>query len=118
MIKGIGIDICKINRLKLSSFKRILSEDEIIAYKSIKLLSRKKEYLAGRFALKEAIIKAFGNIDIKIYFQDITILNDLNGKPIVKSPDYKDYFIWVSISHEKEYVIAQAIIEKNNKINT
>ncbi|MFW5889140.1 MAG: holo-ACP synthase [Bacillota bacterium] len=112
MIKGIGIDICKIDRLKLSSFKRILSAEEISVYKSFKLISRKREYLAGRFALKEAIIKAFGNTDINIYFQDITILNDSKGKPFVKNPAYKDFFIWVSISHEKEYVIAQAIIEE------
>ncbi len=112
MIKGIGIDICKIDRLKLTSFKRILSEEEIQVYKSFKLLSRKKEYLAGRFALKEAIIKAFGNMDIKIYFQDVTILNDVKGKPIVKNPNYKNFFIWVSISHEKDNVIAQAIIEE------
>ncbi|MCF7924265.1 MAG: holo-ACP synthase [Candidatus Izimaplasma sp.] len=113
MIKGIGIDICKIDRLKLTSFKRILSEEEIEVYKSFKLLSRKKEYLAGRFALKEAIVKAFGNLDLKVYLKDITILNDSTGKPYVKEPNYNDYFIWVSISHEKENVIAQAIIEEN-----
>ena len=40
---------------------------------------------------------------------EINIYNDTNGKPIVK---YKNYKIMISISHEDNYAIAFAIIEK------
>ncbi|HOO74216.1 MAG TPA: 4'-phosphopantetheinyl transferase superfamily protein, partial [Tepiditoga sp.] len=60
MILGIGCDIVKIDRINEEISKKILSSEELKIYLKIDSEKRKKEYLAGRFAAKEAIIKAFG----------------------------------------------------------
>ena len=66
MIKGIGIDICQISRMKPDMNRRILSDSENIIYEEIKLDKRKIEFLAGRFAAKEAIYKALSGIKSKV----------------------------------------------------
>jgi len=111
MIKGIGIDICQISRIHLDSYRRILTDEEIEVYQGLKLEERKREFLAGRFSAKEAIFKALSGLETRILMRDIIILNDELNKPYVKKPVFIDKRIWISISHEKEYAIAQAIVE-------
>jgi holo-[acyl-carrier protein] synthase len=111
MIKGIGIDICQISRVKLNLAKRILTEKELELFDNFKDEKRKKEFLAGRFSAKEAILKALTGIKEKIYMRDIVILNDNLGKPYVIEPFFIELKIHVSISHEKEYSVGQAIVE-------
>lgn len=91
MIIGIGTDIVQIKRIEKlyekygSVFKkRILSLPEI--EKCDSLASYKHaSFLAKRFAAKEAISKAFGTgISQGLAFKDITISNDLLGKPGVQ----------------------------------
>ncbi|RHM63710.1 MULTISPECIES: holo-ACP synthase [Coprobacillaceae] len=104
MIRGIGTDICDLNRLSLneSFVKRILCKEELEVYQTKKTDHLKREYLGGRFAVKEAFIKAYG----KIPFQDICCLNDQEGKP------YLNYDkCHVSLSHEHDYAIAFVIVE-------
>ncbi|MDF2700436.1 MAG: dpj [Haloplasmataceae bacterium] len=114
MIKGIGIDLVEINRIKnikvIDNFiKRILSEKEIEIYHNYQSDDRKYQFLAGRFAAKEAYSKAIGTGIGKIAFKDIEILNDLLGKPyiIVK----EDLNCFVSITHTEHYACAEVIIE-------
>lgn len=100
---NIGCDIVKNNRL-INKNERfidlILTENEKIEYKKVG-----KTYLFGRFAAKEAIMKALPNT--KTYnFLDFEILSDSNGEPYCKN--YKN--IKISISHEKDYTIAVAIV--------
>lgn len=104
----VGIDIVELDRLKdiKDGFvKHVLSKEEIEVFNSYSD-SRKIEYLGGRFAAKEAIIKCLSNIEIP-KMPDITIINNKDGKPIV---NYKDYDIDLSISHEKHYAVAAAIL--------
>lgn len=106
MIKGIGVDICDLKRLNISSesfIKKVLTKEEIDVFYNKKTDKQKLEYLGGRFAGKEALIKATNK---KVSFQDITILNDESGQPIINYPNTK-----ISISHENEYAIAFVIIE-------
>ena len=60
--------------------------------------SNKIEYLAGRWAAKEAVFKAAG-------LNNAIILSRSNGSPYVK--DRED--IVVSISHERAYAVAVAV---------
>jgi len=114
MIAGTGIDIVNIKRIKKSLSKygekfiqKVLSEKEIEEIPTVK----KEEFIAGRFAAKEALVKASG---IALAFNTITILNDTNGKPyIVKLPDeIKNKKVHISISHDSDYAAAFVIIEK------
>ena len=65
MIKGIGIDITELGRIKKILERqprfpeRILTENEIERFEKLKG-QRKIEYFAGRFAAKEAFSKANG----------------------------------------------------------
>jgi holo-[acyl-carrier protein] synthase len=102
MIKGIGVDIVDIKRIELKIATKVLSKDENDLFLSMSE-SRKKEFLSGRFAIKEALFKAgvkepFAMLNIK-YNDDNSIY--LEGYSNVK----------VSISHEKGYAIGFAIKE-------
>lgn len=108
MIIGVGCDIVAINRLKQNQeamAKRILSKKEYLCYHSFHN-ERQLEYLAGRFAAKEAIVKA---IDKKILLSEIEVLNDDRGKPVCSMDGY---VLHVSIAHEKDYATAYVICEK------
>ncbi len=114
MITGTGIDIVNINRIKKSlddygdKFTgKFLSELEI---KNIPA-ARKAEYIAGRFAAKEALVKATVS---SLNFCSVTILNDENGKPFISEipESLKDKKIHLSISHDTDYAAAFVIIEE------
>ena len=101
---NIGCDIVENKRLKDKDYefaKLILKDSELEEYKA-----RGQSYLYGRFAVKEAIMKALPNT--KTYsFLDFEILTNPDGSPyVVNNPNIK-----ISISHEKEYTMAIAIIE-------
>lgn len=115
MIKGIGLDIVEIARIKelmnrTDKFQqRILSERELEIFHQLSE-KRKYEFLAGRFAAKEAFAKANGTgIREGCEFQQIEILNDELGKPEL-------YFHgqavkgFVSITHSRDYAAAQVIL--------
>ncbi|BBP87298.1 holo-[acyl-carrier-protein] synthase [Bacillus safensis] len=120
MIKGIGIDIVEIDRLSrvLSRQPRLperiltLSEQDVFLTLSEK--KRQLEFLAGRFAAKEAFAKAYGTgIGQHLSFHDIDIQKkDDKGKPFIKSEKAEGDQVHVSITHTKEYAAAQVLIER------
>lgn len=117
MIIGIGTDIVDITTLKQLQDKqpkfvqRILSESEYQQYQHFQSDKRKIEYLAGRYAAKEAFVKALGTgIRQGILFKDIVITNDDQGAPHLS---YKHYKVWLSISHHMTQAIAMVVIEDN-----
>ncbi len=115
MIKGIGIDIIELSRIqdllgrKGKFTERILTPSEQDTFKTLSE-RRKVEFLAGRFAAKEAFSKAAGTgIGAELSFLDIEIAPDKFGKPMIMKPDVQAH---VSISHSRDYAVAQVIIEK------
>jgi len=120
MIYGIGIDLIEIERIKnilersdkLAS--KILSEGELKICPTN--LNRRIEFIAGRFAGKEAIAKALGTgIGKKLSWRDIEILKLESGKPYVslKKDNWtaEKFRIHISISHTKTLAIAKVVIE-------
>ncbi|GMB09919.1 holo-[acyl-carrier-protein] synthase [Thermolongibacillus altinsuensis] len=118
MIIGIGIDLVELKRIEEiierqpKFVERILTDGE----KQIFLQLAKKrqiEFLAGRFAVKEAYAKALGTgIGSAFSFKDIEVKNDESGRPFIVCASSADERIHVSISHSKHYAIAQVIIER------
>lgn len=115
MIKGIGLDIIEMKRVKKAKERsekfeqRILSERELHIYKQLSEV-RKVEFLAGRFAAKEAYSKANGTgIREGCEFHQIEILNDELGKPILYF-DRQSINGFVSITHSVDYAAAQVIL--------
>ncbi len=120
MIKGVGIDIIDVKRIKKiidkygdKFFNRILTENEI---KYCKSFSKPDLHFAGRFASKEAYSKSIGTgISKDFRWKDIEILNDRRGKPYINhnvESDYTKYKFEVSISHTDEYACAVVICEE------
>lgn len=123
MIRGIGTDIVKIQRIEVainrtpSFLEKAFAEDEIQYFNS---RNNRIESIAGNFAAKEAISKAIGTGIRGFSLKDIVILRDDLGKPIAKlSKKVEDkvglngkYFLHVSISHTEENAIAFAILEE------
>ena len=109
MIENVGIDIVENKRIENSIsnnfLKMVLTDYELEQY-NLKKGKKRLEYLCGRFASKEAIIKALSDYE-NPHFKEIEIKNEKNGKPTVQ---FKNYKILLSISHEKNYTIAYAIL--------
>ena len=124
MIFGMGTDVVSLSRLKkiddMERFaKKILSEKELSIFTNL-IESKKIIYIAKQFAGKEAVSKAFGTgMSSPVMFQNIEILRDDNGKPILNAlNDLKKLLAdlgitksHVSLSDEKNYAIAFAILE-------
>ncbi len=113
-MKEIGVDIVDNSRFanfiqNTKFISRILSKDEIRVYDAFNSDKRKLEYLTGRFASKEAIFKCIPKQDGTTNFNEISILNDENGKPHVVFPRIKDSFK-ISISHTDDYTVAYVIM--------
>ena len=119
-ILDIGIDIIEIERIKEiinnnpRFLNKIFTDDEVKYFESTGF---KPESIAGNFAAKEAISKAIGTGIRDFNFKDIEVLRNELGKPIVKTYnnlqqiciDYNVLEIKVSISHCKEYAVANAM---------
>ncbi len=123
MIKGTGVDIIEIERIRKAIKKdnkfidRLFTKNEI-AYCESK--AKKAQHYAARFASKEAFFKALGTgWRNGMSWTDIEIKNDPLGKPEIelkgktqtyfKKMKYKS--ITLSISHSKEYAVGFVIIE-------
>jgi holo-[acyl-carrier protein] synthase len=124
-ILGIGVDIIENKRIR-NSIKKIQFRNRIYTSKELKQSSSIKDktnYLSKRFAAKEAFAKALGTgFSMNLNFKDIEVINDKMGQPhfvktkkivkIVKRKfKVKDFNCFLSISDEKDYSTAFAIIQ-------
>lgn len=117
MIVGTGVDLIEIDRIKDANqnnsrfARRVLTDEEHDIYLTYKG-QRQVEYLAGRFAAKEAFSKAMGTgIGQTVSFQNVCILNNDRGQPQVVQSPYEGR-IHISISHTHHYALAQVILEQ------
>ncbi|RNB91486.1 holo-[acyl-carrier-protein] synthase [Brevibacillus fluminis] len=128
MIIGTGIDLLEIERISQIDKRqpklvnRVLTESEMAAVPVKE--PRRTEYIASRYAVKEAASKAFGTgIGASLGFHDIEIRKDRLGKPCLDvtkeavercfpAEDPTRLRFHVSISHSKQFVVAQVIVER------
>ena len=116
-----GTDIIEISRIKKSIedtdgkfIERVFTPKEIEYCE--KKNTQKYQHYAARFAAKEAVFKAIScklENKVEISWQDIEILNDNTGRPYVKilnSNLNNITNIDISLSHCKEYAIANVVI--------
>tara|TARA_B100000029_G_scaffold414856_1_gene418412 strand:+ start:1823 stop:2176 length:354 start_codon:yes stop_codon:yes gene_type:complete len=110
---GIGIDISSVEKFKNKSFeqnesfyKKIFSKQEI---EYCLKFSNYYEKFAGKFALKEALLKS---INKKISFSEIETLYS-GSKPTIKILNStQNYRFLASLSHENDIAVAVVISEK------
>ena len=121
MIKGTGIDIAEVNRIKdnLGNEKflnKIYSANEIEYLKHRKFNS---QTAAGMFAAKEAVSKSLGTGFLNFWPCNIEILKNETGKPyvnltgnaLIRAQEMNIENIQISVSHTSEYAIAFCIAE-------
>lgn len=120
MLLGIGIDIIEIHRINrimdnLAFINKIYTPKE---QEYLKVRKNNPSTAAGYFAAKEATAKALGTGFGQVKWTDIEVERDEKGKPnIVLYGEAKNAMdrmggsnILVSISHSREYAIAQVTI--------
>lgn len=128
MIKGTGIDIVEVTRIERLLDKGKLFTEKVFSERESRYCAKQgkpAESFAGKFAAKEAFLKAIGTgWRGKIALYEIVILNDELGKPILQLigetkmalPNLSTAILHVSISHTAEYAVAMVIVEDvNNK---
>lgn len=122
MIAGVGVDIVEIRRISEAMNNHVNFIDKMFSKNEIEYLKSRNlraQFVAGRFAAKEAVSKALGTGFSGFEFKDIEIDRTAAGKPIVVlkgkakliAQKYGDYKIHVSISHGVDSAIAYAIME-------
>jgi len=104
---GIGTDIVQISRVSLKdSFLRgVLSINEMV------LFDRevdKASFVAGRFAAKEAFLKALGTGLSGAKMNEIDVVYEEGGRPVLF---FQGKRYPVSIAHDGGYAIAVALVE-------
>ncbi len=108
VIQMIGIDIVDIARIGgvlerhgERFLEKVFAPSEIARVRERK---QPQEYLAGRFAAKEAFMKARGG---RLAWRDIEVLSE-KGKPFIvyRGRRYDE----VSISHERSYAVSVVIL--------
>ena len=91
-----------------SFYKKIFSNSEI---KYCQKFRSPHEHFAGKFAIKESVIKA---ISEKISFIDISTTHNKSKPKILLKNELKDkYTFLASVSHEKNYAISFVIAFQN-----
>jgi len=124
LIIGCGIDLVKIERIE-KIIKRWRNNFIFRIFTPLerdyceKKKDNKFQSYAGKFAAKEALLKALGLGLREANWKEIEIKNDELGQPIMgtsgklkniaSTKGVSKYFI--SISHTKEYAVAQVILE-------
>jgi holo-[acyl-carrier protein] synthase len=122
VIVGTGVDIIEISRIKEAVDRSNAFIEKVFTEKEIDYLRSRNfraEFIAGRFAAKEAVSKALGTGIRGFGFKDIEIDRDELGKPHVKlrgnaaaiAEGFGDYRIHISISHSRDNSIAYVVLE-------
>jgi holo-[acyl-carrier protein] synthase len=115
MTQHIGVDIVEIKRIQkvIAHWKdRFLKR--VFTPKELSLYSQRNSSLAVRFAAKEAVLKSLGACDSGISWQDIEVLAETNGKPIINlsgkarmtAQQLSIKELVVSLSHSEDYAVA------------
>lgn len=129
-IVGIGLDVVEMGRiagvLDSTAGERFVAR--VLTARETELLQgmppkRRTQFVAGRFALKEAVVKALGcGIGSVVGFHDIESLPDELGKPVCKLSESalarlglagRTLRLHVAITHERSIAAATAVIEKD-----
>lgn len=105
---GVGIDVIELSRFREARFFDRVAE-YVLRDMELKEMDESRDrvqYLASRFAAKEAVIKAFPS---PLTYQDFRI-DKKASKPVVAfvDPRYGKYHVLLSISHSFQHVVSCA----------
>jgi holo-[acyl-carrier protein] synthase len=122
VIVGIGIDLVKIDRIDKAGKDHPGFLERVFTVREREYCARQKypaQHYAGRFAAKEAVLKAIGTgWSAGVKWTDIEVLHGEGGGPIVNlSGRVKDLMdlrgvkqTLLSYSHDEGYAVAQVVL--------
>lgn len=122
MIIGIGIDLVKIDRIDKAGKNQPGFLERVFTEREREYCSRQKypaQHYAGRFAAKEAVLKAIGTgWSAGVMWTDMEVLHGDGGGPVVNiSGRVKDLMdlkgvkqILLSYSHDEGYAVAHVVL--------
>ncbi|MGE5140546.1 MAG: holo-ACP synthase [Rudaea sp.] len=123
MIVGLGLDLVDVRKMA-RSLKRASFKSKVFAPAEIAVCSGRKnsaECYAGKFAVKEALMKALGKgIDAGLWFSQIQVLSKPGGEPSIAVSGPAEAMLrslgpvtnHVSITHSGGMAAAIVILEK------
>jgi len=128
MVKGLGVDIVEVERMKKALERREQLFDRLFTSGERKYCSAKVKpyrHYALRFAAKEAVLKSLGTGLRGVKWTDIEINHDTLGKPQVsltgkaaqKANDIGVDEILISLSFSRENAVASAVALQRNGAN-
>jgi holo-[acyl-carrier protein] synthase len=131
MIVGTGIDIAEVDRIAASIarfgrrfLQRVFTAEEIRYCES---KANKAERYAGRFAAKEAAMKAIGTGWSRgVTWQDVEVSRSRGGRPTISFHNKAAEFFrglgaaraHLSITHTRDSAMAQVILESEDGTQT
>jgi holo-[acyl-carrier protein] synthase len=123
MVKGIGVDIIEIARVRRSIetggvlfLEKVFTPGEI-AY--CKARQNAYQHYAARFAAKEAVSKALSTGWAgEFRWKDVEVMNDPSGQPRIAfsgklGETLTNVTVFVSLSHSESHVVAMVVIEEH-----
>lgn len=107
----VGIDIIEIRRFAQARFIERACDFFLAEKEQLELQTKpdKLQYIASRFAVKEAIIKA---IPETIGFLDFEVIKPNTKYPVVHffQKKFQKYIVVISLSHSTDYVAGFALV--------
>lgn len=126
MIVSIGTDIVDVNRMQANLEKlgqrfaeKVLSPNE---YEEFLTTNKPAHFIAKRFAVKEALLKALGTgFRNGVGFNDIEVVHDEYGKPGLKCYHAVQTLLeklevsraHLTIADERDYAVAFVVLERS-----
>ena len=115
-VRSIGVDLCDVGRMERALARhptmagRVFTQEEIAYCES---RARPAECYAGRFAAREAVIKALGGYFGKRW-QDISVSRSPSGEPRIllagnakaRADDLRIERLLISFTHERTIAVA------------
>jgi holo-[acyl-carrier protein] synthase len=123
MVIGIGVDIVEIRRISQALQGSRSMAGRVFTQKEIEYCAQRRtqfEHYAGRFAAKEAALKALGTgWQGGIRWTDVEVAAEKSGRPdLILHGKARQLFeksgakrILLTITHSKEYAVAVVILE-------
>ena len=119
-MKGLGVDIIEIERIKDALERHSRFKERFFTAAEREYCAEYKQaapHYAGRFAAKEAVVKALGTGFSGFKWQDVEVVAGDQGQPQVKLYNQAQQIadqqgidrILLSISHSRDYAVAEAI---------
>ncbi len=124
MVVGIGVDIVEIERIKRSLEESSTLEKRVFTEREIEYCSKRRaryEHYAGRFAAKEAALKALGTgWQDGIRWKDVETLCGPRGEPCLEFHGkalevMKELGVtraMVTITHSRQNAVSVVVLEK------